>query len=115
MAKISRQFTIDSARSVAATGVMPSIEVSQEDGYCFQTVFSDMESGASGTLTLQTSLDNANFSDYPSSGQNFTDASTNLMWEVTTKRHRYARLVLSAVTTGTGTATTTFYGETFTE
>ncbi len=115
MAKISRQFTIDSARSVAATGVMPSIEVSQEDGYCFQTVFTGLAATASGTLTLQTSLDNVNFSAYPSSGQNFTNATTNLMWEVTAKRHRYVRLVLSAVATGTGTATTTFYGETFTE
>ncbi len=115
MAKISRQFVIDSARSVAATGVTPSIEVSQEDGYCFQTVFTGLAATASGTLTLQTSLDNVNFSAYPSSAQNFTNATTNLVWEVTTKRHRFARLVVTAAATGTGTATTTFYGETFTE
>jgi hypothetical protein len=115
MAKISRQFTIDSARSVAATGVMPSIEVSQEDGYCFQTVFTGLAATASGTVALQTSIDNVNFSAYPSGSQNFTNTTTNLMWEVTTKRHRYARLVVTAAATGTGTATTTFYGETFTE
>ena len=115
MAKISRQFTVDTARSVAATGVMPSIEVSQEDGYCFQTVFTGLEATASGTLTLQTSLDNVNFSDYPSSGQNFASGTSNLMWEVTNKRHRYARLKLTATATGTGTCATTFYGETFTE
>jgi hypothetical protein len=114
MSKITRQFVIDSARSIAASGLTAPIEVSQDDGYCVETVFTGLGTGASGTMTLQVSINGTNFSDYPSSGQNFTSSSTSLLWEVDTKRHRYMRMKLSAVA-GTGSATTTFYGETFTE
>ena len=115
MSKISREFVIDSARSVAATGYTAGIEVSQDDGYAIQTVFSGLATGASGTLTLQTSLDGTNYADYPSSGQNFASGTSTLIWEMSSKRHQHARLKLSAVASGTGTCTTTFYGETFTD
>jgi hypothetical protein len=115
MSKIVRTFVIDTARSVAATGATPKIEVDQDDGYCMQTVFTGLATGASGTLTLQTSLDGTNFADYPSSGQSFASGTTSLIWEVTTKRHKWARLALSAVAAGTGTCTTTYYGEVFTD
>ena len=115
MSKIVREFVIDTSRSVAATGVTPAIDVSQDDGYCLQTVFTGIATGASGTLTLQTSLDGTNFADYPSSGQSFASGTTSLIWEVTTKRHQKARLSLSAVAAGTGTCTTTYYGEVFTD
>ena len=115
MSKIDRNFAIDTDRSVAATGVTPAIEVAQDDGYSFQTVFTGLAGTASGTLTLQVSLDNTTFADYASSGQNFASGTTTLIWEVTAKRHRFARLKLSAVGAGSGTCTTTFYGETFTD
>lgn len=115
MSKITRSFVVDTSRSVAATGFSPKIEVDQDDGYCFQTVFSGLATGASGTLTLQTSLDGTNFAAYPSSGQSFASGTTSLIWEVTTKRHKWARLALSAVAAGTGTCTTTYYGEVFTD
>lgn len=115
MAKMDRSFVIDLSRSVAATGVTPAIEVAQDDGYSFQTVFTGLAGTASGTLTLQVSLDNTNFADYASSAQNFASGTTTLIWEVTEKRHRYARLALTAPGAGSGTCTTTFYGETFTE
>ena len=115
MSKISREFVIDANRSVAATGVTAAINVSQDDGYCFQTVFTGLAASASGTCTLQTSLNGVNFSDYPSSAQNFTNATDNLMWEVTTKRHEHVRLKFTANATGTGTCTTTFYSEAFTD
>ena len=115
MSKIDRSFVVDTARSVAATGVTPAIEVAQDDGYSLQTVFTGLASNASGTLTLQVSLDNAIFADYASSGQNFASGTSTLIWEVTSKRHRFARLKLSAVGAGSGTCTTTFYGETFTD
>jgi hypothetical protein len=114
MAKITRQFTIDSARSIAASGVTAPIDVSQDDGYCVETIFTGLGTGASGTMTLQVSINGVNFSDYPSSAQNFAASDTCLLWEVDTKRHKYMRMELTAVA-GTGTATTTFYGETFTE
>jgi len=115
MAKIDRSFVIDLSRNVAATGVTPAIEVAQDDGYSFQTVFTGLASTASGTVTLQISLDNTNFADYTSSAQNFASGTTSLVWEVTSKRHRYARLKFGPVGAGTGTCTTTFFGETFTE
>ena len=116
MSKIVRTFVIDTSRSVAATGATPQIEVDQEDGYCMQTVFTGLATGASGTITLQTSIDGTNFAAYPSSAQNFASGTTTLIWEVTTKRHKFARLSLSApVASGTGTCTTTYYGETFTD
>jgi hypothetical protein len=115
MSKIARTFVIDASRSVAASGFTPNFEVDRDDGYCFQTVFTGLATGASGTLTLQTSLDGTNFADYPSSGQSFASGTTSLIWEVTTKRHKWARLALSAVASGTGTCTTTYYGEVFTD
>jgi len=114
MSKISRTFVMDANRSVAATGLTPSIEVDIDDGYCLQTVFTGLSSGASGTLTLQTSLDGVNFSDYSGSALSFASGTTSLVWEVTTKRHKWAKLALSAVA-GTGTCTTTYYGEVFTD
>jgi hypothetical protein len=115
MAKIDRSFVIDSSRNVAATGVTPAIEVAQDDGYSFQTVFTGLAPTASGTVTLQVSLDNVNFADYTGSAQNFASGTSNLIIEVTSKRHRYARLKFGPVSAGTGTCTTTFFGEAFTE
>lgn len=115
MGKIARQFVIDTDRSIAATGISPSIDVTQDDGYCFQTVFTGIESGATGTLKLQVSVDGTNFADYASGSQNFSDSTTTLLWEITEKRHTHARINLSATSGGTGTATTTFCGEVFTE
>ena len=116
MSKITRSFVIDTARSVAATGVTPSIEVDQDDGYYLQTLFTGLSTGASGTLTLQTSLNGTNFAAYPRSAQSFASGTTTLVWEVTQKRHKWARLILSdVVASGTGTCTTTFYGEVFTD
>ena len=112
MSKITRYFAIDTARTVGTAAETPAIKVDQEDGYCLQTVFSGLSTGASGTITLQTSIDGTNFASYPSSGQNFASGTTNLVWEVTQKRHKLARLALSAVVaSGTGTCTTTYYGE----
>ena len=115
MAKIDRSFVIDLSRNVAATGVTPAIEVAQDDGYSFQTVFTGLAPTASGTVTLQVSLDNVNFADYTGSAQNFASGTGNLIIEVTAKRHRYARLKFGPVSAGTGTCTTTFFGEAFTE
>jgi hypothetical protein len=112
MSKVTRSFVIDTSRSVAATGVTPSIEVARDDGYTLQTVFTGLATGASGTLTLQTSIDGTNFANYTSGNQNFASGTSNLMWEVPTKRHKYLRLSLSGVVaSGTGTCTTTYYGE----
>jgi hypothetical protein len=115
MGKIARQFVIDTDRSIAVTGATPGIEVTQDDGYCFQTVFTGIASGATGTLKLQVSVDGTNYADYSSGSQNFSDSTTTLLWEVTEKRHTHARINLSATSGGTGTATTTFAGEVFTE
>lgn len=115
MGKIARQFVIDTSRSLAATGVTPPIEVTKDDGYCFQTTFTGIQASATGTLKLQVSVDGINFADYASGSQNFSDATTTLLWEVTEKRHSHARINLSATSGGTGTATTTFCGEVFTE
>lgn len=117
MSKISREFTVDSARSVAATGVLPAIEVSLDDGYAIETVFTGMAATASGTISLEVSLTGAagTYAAYTSGSQNYASGTTCLVWEVTSKRHRYARLNLSAAGSGSGTCTTTFYGETFTD
>lgn len=114
MSKISRNFVIDSNRSIAATGLTPNIEVDIDDGYCLQTTFSALSSGAAGTLTLQTSLDGVNFADYSGSALSFSSGTTTLVWEVTTKRHKWSRLALTGVA-GTGTCSTTYYGEVFTD
>jgi hypothetical protein len=111
MAKISRQLTVDSDRSVAASGVTPPVDVSQYDGYSLQTVFSGLAASASGTATIQTSLNGVNFSDYPASAQTFASGTDNLLWEVTQKFHTFVRLKFTTSATGTGTATTTFYAE----
>lgn len=116
MSKIIRNFVLDASRAVGTAAATPAIKVDQDDGYCLQTVFTGLATGASGTLTLQTSIDGTNFAAYPSSAQNFASGTTSLIWEVTTKRHKFARLSLSApVASGTGTCTTTYYGETFTD
>lgn len=115
MSKISRQYEVDTSRSVAASGYTAALEVDRDDGYTLQTVFSGLATGASGTITLQTSIDGTNFADYPSGNQNFASGTSTLIWEVTTKRHKWARLAFTANASGTGTATTTFYGEVFTD
>ena len=115
MSKISRSFTFDSARSIAATGTTAAIEVAQDDGYSMQAVFAGIQTGCTGTVALQVSNNNTNFADYPSSSQNWSDATTNLFWEVTEKRHRYARLKISATSAGSGTVTSTYFGEVFTD
>lgn len=115
MAKQTRQFVIDSARSIAASGVTPTIEVAQDDGYFIESVFTGIQTGATGTATLQVSLSGTVFSDYPSSAQNFSDATTVLSWEVDTKRHKYARIMFDDVSGGSGTVTTTYFGEVFVE
>lgn len=113
MSKISRQFTLESGRSVAATGFSPAIEVSQDDGYSIAVVFTGLATGASGTVTLQVSLDDTNFANYASGNQNYSSGTSTLTWEVTSKRHRFARMAWTAVASGSGTAVTTFYGESF--
>lgn len=115
MAKISRKFVMDDARAVSTSANSAAISVSQDDGYCLHAVFANMAATAAGSIKLQISLDGTNFSDYPSSSQDFTNTTTNLFWEVSTKRHLYVRLALTATGTGAGTVTSTFYGETFTE
>lgn len=115
MAKISREFQFDSDRDISATGFTSPILVDQDDGYTFQTTFFDLESGASGTVTLQTSINGTEFADYPNAGQNFTDTTTTLIWEMAHKRHKWARLAFTAPASGTGTSESTYYGERFEE
>ena len=115
MAKITREYVIDAARAVSTTGQSPKIDVQILDGYCIQAVFAGMAATAAGSVKLQISLDGTNFSDYPSSSQNFTNTTTSLVWEVSSKRHKYIRMALTATGTGDGTVTSTLYGETFTE
>jgi hypothetical protein len=115
MAKMTREFVIDLSRSVAASGVTPAIDVSQDDGYSFETIFTDLAGTASGTVTLQVSVGGVQFADYSGSGQNFASGTSILIVEIESKRHKFARLKFDGTTAGTGTAATTFYGETFTE
>lgn len=115
MSKISRSFTFDSARSIAATGVTAPIEVAQDDGYSMQVVFTGIQTGCTGTVALQVSNNGTNFATYPSGGQNWSDATTTLFWEVTEKRHRYARLAITATSAGSGTCASTYFGEVFTD
>jgi hypothetical protein len=113
MSKTSRQLQIDTSRSVAASGYSAAIDVARDDGYTLQTVFTGLATGASGTLTLQTSIDGTNFANYTSGNQNFASGTSTILWEVVTKRHKWVRLALTANTAGTGTCTTTYYGEVF--
>lgn len=115
MAKISRQFDLDVARSVAATGVTPALNVSLDDGYCIETVFSGLAPTASGTCVLQISVGGVAFADYNNSSQNFASGTKSLVWEVSPKRHKFARIKFSASAGASGTATTTYAGETFVE
>ena len=113
MSKESRKFVIDSGRSIAATGVTGAIDVQQDDGYCLQTVFTGIAASASGTCVLQISVDGTNFADYSNGSQNYSDTTKSLLWEVTEKRHTYARIKISATSGGSGTCVTTYCGEVF--
>ena len=113
--KETSYFIYDASRSVAATGVTGALEVEAWDRYALQSAFTGLAATASGTITLQTSLNGTTFTDYPNSAQNFASGTTSLMWELTVKSHRYMRMQLSGTTTGTGTVTTTFYSERMTD
>jgi hypothetical protein len=115
MSKITRSFTVETGRSVAVPGYFPILKVEQDDGYSLQAIFSGMESTAAGAISLQTSVDGVTFSDYPGSGLLFNAATPTLTWEVTSKKHKFVRMVLSSPAGGSGTCTTTFFGEVFTD
>jgi hypothetical protein len=115
MSKITRSFVVETDRSVAVPAYCPVLKVEQDDGYSLQTLFTGLAANAGGALSLQTSLDGVSFSDYPGSGQLFNVTTSSLIWEVTTKRHKFVRLVLSSPAGGSGTCTTTFFGEVFTD
>lgn len=115
MAKTTAYWPILTSQSIAANYSTPAIDVEQYDGYSIQNVFSGLAPTASGTFSLEISNDNVNFSTYPSSATNFASGTTNQMWEVTTKRHKYVRVSLSGSATASGACSTNIYAELFTE
>lgn len=98
----TRDFTIVDALSLTTTQNAPSIDVSQYQRFSVQVVFTyaGIEDSA-GTIKLQASNDNFNFSDVPDSTLNFTAATTNHIENIVEFAFPYVRVAFTN-TSGTG-------------
>lgn len=101
MAVQSLDFTNLSGQSLGADFDAPGVDVSQWDKYTIQINFTH-DGTSAGDMKLQTSVDNAVYVDYPGSTQAVA-AQTAIVWEVTSKGHRYVRVNWNN-TAGTGSS-----------
>lgn len=67
-------------------------------GFSVQAVITTTD--AIGTFKLQTSNDNENWVDYPSSSDALSGADKNIMWNVSDVEFSYARVVYTRVSGG---------------
>lgn len=121
MAWQTADFIAASGISLAASGTVPSggeLNVEQFLRYSWQVNlnYTGSASGNStGTIAVQASNDGDNFAGLTGLSANYTSGTTVVLLEVTSKAHKYSRLLLSGVTGTGGTAVVSFHGEYETE
>lgn len=120
MAWLTRDFVLASGVSVAASGLYPAdyIAVDQDLRYSFQVSFdyAGAASGnATGTAVVEASNDGTKFVELSGQSANYTSGTTAVLFEVTSKAHRYARLKFKSVTGTGGLANVVFHSEYDTE
>lgn len=114
MAWQTRDLIAASGVSASASGTYPGttgLNVEQDLRYSWQVVFNyaGAASGTStGTVAVQASDDGVNFATLSGMSANYTSGTTNVLFEVTSKAHKYSRLLVSA-TTGTGGLISAFF------
>lgn len=103
MAKQTLDLTILAATSMGASFNTPGIDVSQYYTYSIQVNIGVGDSV--GTMLVQVSDDNTNWSDYPESSNTIDSASaTTDFWEVIVVGHRWVRVKYTRSSGTTGTA-----------
>ncbi len=109
--RTTNSFTVVESISVAADGNTPAIDVSKYTTYSYQISFTyaGMEDSA-GTVTLQVSDNNVLFSSISSSTLNYSNTTTNNIFEVLSVGHQWSRLTIDNVSGSGGTAKVTFFG-----
>jgi len=120
MAWQTRDFVMASGISCAATGAYPApgLNVEQDLRYSVQVNF-DYKGAASGnatgTVAVQASNDGSKWQNLTGLTANYTSGTSSVLFEVTSKAHRYTRVNVSAVTGTGGTASVLFHSEYDTE
>jgi hypothetical protein len=121
MAWQTRDLVAASGVSAAASGIYPGsggLNVEQDLRYSWQVVFNyaGAASGAStGTVAVQASDDGVNFATLSGLSANYTSGTTNVLFEVTAKAHKWSRVLVNGVTGSGGLITAYFHSEYDTE
>lgn len=106
----TRDLTIVDSITLGANGNSPSIDVSQYARFSIQTVFTySGGDNSTGTVKLQASNDNFNFSDVPDSTLNFTSTTGNNLQNVVEFSFPYVRVAVTNTTGSGGTAKITIH------
>lgn len=85
--------TIATNQDLGADFVTGGVDVSQYLGYMLQMNFDFSDMGDStGSMFLEVSVDNVNWTLYIGSTQNFDNTSTASSWEIEVKYHKYVRV-----------------------
>lgn len=100
------EYQLVSAHSMAESYTSPSQSLNQTSMCCVQAVFSGVPVGS---LKLQISNDNSNWSDYTGSDYAVTTAG-NVSWNVSNIGFQYIRVVYTR-TSGTGSLSITVNGK----
>lgn len=121
MAWQTRDLLAASGVAANATGTYPGtggINVEQDLRYSWQAVFNyagAASGNATGTISVQASDDGVNFSTLSGLSANYTSGTTNVLFEVTSKAHKWSRLAISSVTGTGGLVNAYFHSEYETE
>jgi squalene cyclase len=114
MAWQTRDLLAASGVAANVSGTYPGstgLNVEQDLRYSWQVVF-DYAGAASGTSTgtvaVQASDDGINYATLSGISANYTSGTTNVLFEVTSKAHKYSRLLVNGVT-GTGGKLSAFF------
>ncbi len=99
------------AVSLATSVALPPVDVSVYHKFSFQAVYTyGGGEDAAGTMKLQSSLDDSNFSDVPDSTLAYSSTAGNNVWEVIAKSAKYYRLYITKSSGSGGLTTVKFFG-----
>ncbi len=104
-------FNNATAVTLGASSDLPPVDVSIYSKFSFQAVYAyAMGNDSAGTMKLQSSLDNTNFSDVPDSTLAYSSTTGNNVWEVIEKAAKYYRLAITKSSGSGATVTVSFFG-----
>lgn len=118
MAWQTRDLTVATGVSLAATGNTGGLNVEQDLRYSWQVNFDytgAATGNSTGTIAVQASDDGSNWANLSGLSSNYTSGSTTVLFEVTAKAHKWSRLNISSATGSGGLLTAKFHSEYDTE